>query len=119
MPYSISSSNSELVKLVPLSVTMVSGRPKVAKVCLNLSMVTADVAEAVMCTSIHFKYTSIAPMAFCHHNVQGSWVQSIVPLLCQKPPVVPFTTAMVGCCLVTYKEEQAQLLGSAKLGIIV
>ena len=49
-----------LVKLVPLSVTSVSGIPKVGNLKCIFSTVTDEVAEVVMCTSIHFECVSIS-----------------------------------------------------------
>ena len=47
------------VKLEPLSMTSVSGIPKVANVDLIFSIVMDEVVEVVMCTSIHFECASI------------------------------------------------------------
>ena len=54
------SSNLAMVKSISLSVTIVSGIPKVAKVGHIFSIVTEEVAEVVMCTSIHFECMSIS-----------------------------------------------------------
>ena len=48
-------SNSALVKLGPLSLTMVSGRPWVAKISFNFTIVAADVVLRIMWTSIHLE----------------------------------------------------------------
>ena len=63
MAYSIdfrNCSNSALVKLIPLSVTSVSGILKAAKVDCIFSIVTHEVAEVVMYTSIHIECASIS-----------------------------------------------------------
>ena len=52
-------SNSTLVKLGPLLLTMVSGRPWVTKISLNFIMVAADVVLHIMWTSIHLECASI------------------------------------------------------------
>ena len=51
-------SNSELVKTDPLSVTSISGRPWVAKIERNFSIVTAEVAADTDLTSTHFERVS-------------------------------------------------------------
>ena len=53
------SANSSLVKVVALSETTVSGRPKFVNNFLISSMVEVDVDEFVTCTSNHFEYASI------------------------------------------------------------
>ena len=50
--------NSALVKQVPLSETMVSGKPCVANNPRSCSMVTCVVAECTTFASIHFEYAS-------------------------------------------------------------
>ena len=58
MPFLLTNcSNSTLVEAVPLSVTKISGRPKIAKT-LIFSMVIRDVAEPTTKTSTHFEYAS-------------------------------------------------------------
>ena len=57
--------NSSLVKLVPLSVTSCSGSPNVAKVLIIFSIVTSDVDDFVMCTSIHLECASMRIRNIC------------------------------------------------------
>jgi hypothetical protein len=52
------SSNSSLQKLLPLSLTIVVGRPWIANVHRSFSIFTLDVATIVGCTSSHFEYAS-------------------------------------------------------------
>ena len=53
-------SNSELIKYVPLSVIMVSGKPNLLNVVLSSCITTVDVAEAVSFASIHLECASIS-----------------------------------------------------------
>ena len=57
--------NSSLEKLGPLSVTSCSGSPNVAEVFLIFSMVTNDVDDFVMCTSIHLECASMRIKNMC------------------------------------------------------
>ena len=59
------SKNSSLVNLVPLSVTTCSGSPIVAKVLLIFSLVTSDVDDFVMCTSIYLECSSMRRRNMC------------------------------------------------------
>ena len=52
-------SNSALVKLGQLSLTMVSRKPWVTKISLNFAMLAADVVLRIMWTSIHLECASI------------------------------------------------------------
>jgi len=51
--------NSELVKHLPLSVTMTSGSPNVANTVLNSSITATEVAVFVWTASIDFEWASI------------------------------------------------------------
>ena len=53
------SSNSALVNLGPLLLTMLSGRPCVTKISISLLL------DCIMWTSIHLKYASISPRSTC------------------------------------------------------
>ena len=54
MPFFLQKSwNSELVKAVPLSLTIISGIPCVANALLNLDMVLAELAEGLAADASH------------------------------------------------------------------
>ena len=60
MPFRFTNyANSSLVNIAALSETIVSGRPRLEKVFLINSIVTADVAEFIACTSNHLECASI------------------------------------------------------------
>ena len=64
MLYFALSEDSWLTKHVPLSVTIISGRPNVANSILNFSMTQLDEIMGVQTASTHFECASIATIMF-------------------------------------------------------
>ena len=90
--------NSSLVNLVPLSVTTCSGSPNVAKTLLIFSLVTSDVDDFVLCTSIYLECSSMRRRNMCLKKgpVQSAYTLLLVALAIPTDEVVLLVGSLQG-----------------------